>query len=143
MPHPCFVRALTLVLVLPGLSIPAEAGGRMAMPPVRQALASPAACAAEIEARASADRRAVVARRVAADGATREVTLQTQGIERHGPESLRYEATLWYHHGRVRAELGQIETSHSFEKTVLECEGAMLTTSGEKGFTLSTFEKTP
>lgn len=123
-----------------GAATTATAGGRMTMPPVTTVLASPAACAAEIERLAAEDRRAVAARTTAPDGATHEVALQTEGVRKSAPDRLHYEATLWFHHGRMRAELGRVEISHSFETTIRDCDGNTLTIRGERGFTLATFE---
>lgn len=108
--------------------------------PSSQALESHGACIAALERQYAEDRRAVVRKAIEADGATREVALQTSGIRRTGPDYARYEATFWHHHGRVHAELERIETSHSFESRISECKGAMLHVSGETGYTLSTFE---
>lgn len=118
----------------------AMASGRMATPSITTALASPAACAAEIERLAAEDRRAVVAKTTAPDGTTREVALQTDGVRRSPPDRLHYEATLWFHHGWMRTDLGQVEISHSFETTIRDCVGKNLTIRGETGFTLATFE---
>jgi hypothetical protein len=62
------------------------------------------------------------------------------GAQRRSPDRLHYEATLWFHHGKMQAELGRMEISHSFETVIRECEGAVLMIQGEKGFTLSTFD---
>lgn len=123
-----------------GAATTATAGGRMAMPPLTTVFPSPAACAAEIERLAAEDRRAVAAKTTAPDGATREVALQTEGVQKSPPDRLHYEATLWFHHGRMRADLGRVEISHSFETTIRDCEGSTLTIRGERGFTLATFE---
>ena len=123
-----------------GAATTATASGRMAMPPITTVLASPAACAAEIERLAAEDRRAVVAKTTAPDGATREVVLQTDGVRKSPPDRLHYEATLWFHHGRMRADLGQVEISHSFETTIRDCVGSTLTIRGERGYGLATFE---
>lgn len=108
--------------------------------PSSQAFESHDACFATLERQYVEDKRNVVKKTVETDGSTREASLETSAIERTGPEEARYQATVWYHHGRVRADVGQIETSHSFETRLWECKGATLHVSGEKGFTSSTFE---
>ena len=70
----------------------------------------------------------------------REVTLDTKGIESLGPSHARYEATLWYHNGRFDSELQKTETSHTYERLLSECTDKTLQTSGENGYTLSTFD---
>lgn len=123
-----------------GAATTATASGRMAMPPITMVLASPAACVAEIERLAAEDRRAAAAKTTAPDGATREVVLQTEGMRKSPPDRVHYEATLWFHHGRMRADLGQMEVSHSFETTIRDCVGSTLTIRGERGYGLATFE---
>jgi len=125
-----------------GAATTATASGRMAMPPITTVLASPAVCAAEIERLAAEDRRAIAAKTTAPDGATREVVLQTDGVRRSAPDRVHYEATLWFHHGRMRADLGQMEISHSFETTIRDCVGGTLTIRSERGYLLATFEPT-
>ncbi|BBU63832.1 hypothetical protein MSC49_37670 (plasmid) [Methylosinus sp. C49] len=121
-------------------SLPAHASGRLPVPPSSQALASHRACVEELERQYAEDKRSIVERTIAADGSSRETSLETSGIERTGTDSVHYQATIWHHHGRVRADLGQIETSHSFDTRLRECRGATLHISGETGYTLSTFE---
>ncbi len=117
-----------------------RAGGRLAMPPISETMASHAACVAELARLAEDDRKVAVAKTTAPDGTTREVTFASDGPTRTSPDRVRYEATVWYHHGRPRVDLGQMEISHGFETVSRLCEGAVLTTRSERGFTLATFE---
>lgn len=121
-------------------SWPAHASGRLPVPPSSQALASHRACVEALERQYAEDKKRIVEKIVDADGSSQETSLETSGIERKGTDNVRYQATVWYHHGRVRTDLGQIETSHSFETRLWECKGAALHISGETGYTLSTFE---
>jgi hypothetical protein len=121
-------------------SWPAHASGRLPVPPSSQTLASHRACVEALERQYAEDKRRIVEKTVAADGSSQETSLQTSGIERKGSDNVRYQATVWYRHGRVRTDLGQIETSHSFETHLWECKGATLHISGETGYTMSTFE---
>ncbi|WP_157198917.1 MULTISPECIES: hypothetical protein [unclassified Methylosinus] len=131
-------KALGLAISL--ASWPADASGRLPVPPSSQMFASHRACVSEIERQYADDQRRIAEKTVEADGSSRETSLETSGIERTGTNDVRYQATIWYHHGRVRTDLGKIETSHSFETRLQECKGAMLHMSGETGYTLSTFE---
>lgn len=124
-------------------SWPAHASGRLPVPPSSQALASHRACVEALERQYAEDKRRIVEKIVDADGSSQETSLETSGIEREGTDNVIYQATVWYHHGRVRTDLGQIEMSHSFETRLWECKGATLHISGETGYTLSTFEPAP
>lgn len=140
MPRSGIISCSMIALAFFGTGTSPRAGGRLQMPTIAKVLASHAACAAEMESLAAEDGKAVEAKTTASDGTTREVTLQTEGMQRLAPDRLRYEATLWFHHGKMRADLGQMEISHSFEKTTRECEGRTLMIQDEGGFTLSTFD---
>ncbi len=131
-------KAFGLVIFL--ASQPADASGRLPVPPSSQTLASHRACVEELERQYAEEQRRVVKKTLDADGSDHETSLETAGIERTGTDTARYQATVWHHHGRVRTDLGQIETSHSFETRLRECKGATLHISGEMGYTLSTFE---
>lgn len=139
-------RQAGLGMVLAGLTAagPALASGTLPMVPVTQDYGSFTACRAALAAQAAADRAAATPRQTAADGTTREVTLDTTGIGAGpadmGPETARYDAVLWYHHGRPDPALGQTEVSHSYEHRLMVCAGPVMTTTGETGYTLSTFE---
>lgn len=132
--------AVTLLALL--TAVPVMASGRIALPPVSQTFPSHAACVAEMERLAAGDARQA-SPRVTTAGTLREVTLETRGMARRGPETLRYEATIWYHNGVFLRESARFEISHSFERVVRECAGSTLGITGEKGFTLSTFEPMP
>lgn len=132
--------AATLLALL--TAAPVMASGRISLPPVTQTFSSHAACVAEMERLAAGDARQV-SPRVMTDETLREVTLETGGMARLGPETLRYEATIWYHNGVFIRESARFEISHTFERVVRECAGSTLGITGEKGFTLSTFEPMP
>lgn len=121
---------------------PVMASGRISLPPVTQTFPSHAACVAEMERLAQGDARQA-SPRVTTDGTLREVTLETRGMARLAPETLRYEATIWFHNGVLLRESARFEISHTFERVVRECAGSTLRITGEKGFTLSTFEPVP
>ncbi|MBR0781066.1 hypothetical protein [Bradyrhizobium iriomotense] len=126
-------------LCLPTL---AHAGGRLPISPVTKSFKSHRACVASLEATYAEDRRQIVPRAIDANGNTRETNLLTKGIERLGPKTARYDATIWYHNGGLRADLPgqQLETSHSYRHRIRQCEGRVMTTSGGDGYTLSTFD---
>lgn len=132
-----------IAALLAGLATaPGFAGGRIALPPVSQSFPSHVACAAELERQAEQDARAA-SPRVTSAQMLREVQVLTRGVETAGPDKRRYEVTILYQHGALRTDLSQYEISHSFDKVIRECDGATLTTTSEKGFTLSTFEPVP
>jgi len=117
-----------------------HASGHLPIPPTTQQFKSHEDCAAALQRLQDADQKQVAPKTTKADGATREVDLDTKGIERLGPKDVRYEATLWFHHGHLIAEPKGTETSHSFQRRLNECQDDTLHTSGEDGFTLSTFD---
>lgn len=121
------------------LSIPAYASSRLPIPPTTQQFSSFQACVAALEGFSKEDRARVVAKTRDTNGDTREIDLDTKGIEHLAAAHARYEATIWAHYGRFDAKLGGTETSHSFEQRLRECKGSTLSISGENGFTLSTF----
>jgi hypothetical protein len=73
-------------------------------------------------------------------GTSRLVELVSAGIENIGTEMARYEATVWFHNGQPTPDGEQREISHSYAHRLMECEGALLRTSGTDGYTSSTFE---
>jgi len=123
----------------------ALASGIMEMPPISETLKSHRVCLARLEAAQTADRRQVAPPVELPDGQIREVTVEDKsgGIKSLGRQHARYEARVWYHNGRARADLGKIETSHSWNGQLLECRGKVLTTTNSNGFTLSTFDDAP
>lgn len=139
--HPSLRRAAVCAAAL-GLSALAHASGQMSILSVPVRFASHQACVAALEAAYAEDARQVTPLTVAADGKRREVTVDSKGVERLDPQLARYEVTIWYHNGGLRTDLPQpqIETSHSYEHPIRQCEGKTLKTSGNRGYTLSTFE---
>lgn len=116
------------------------ASGRLPIPASTQRFASSQACLAALEGFHEQDQRQIAPKKRAPNGDTREVDLDTKGIEHLGPDHARYEATIWYHSGRFRADFQQTETSHTFERRLRECDGKTLHISGENGFTMSTLD---
>jgi len=133
-------------LFLPGtilFATQAGASGMIALPEQREDLASFAACLARLETAERDGRAAVSPLVIAQDGATREITLQsnTNGVERTGGSVARYHQRLWFHTGRPAGhDRLQREVSHSWEEQDMRCDGAALTIAGASGYTLSTFE---
>ncbi len=139
--HPSLRCAMICAAAL-GLSALAHASGQMSILAVPVSFTSHRACVAALKAAYAEDARLVEPLTVAADGKRREVTVDSKGVERLGPQLARYEVTIWYHNGGLRTDLPQpqIETSHSYEHPIHQCEGKTMKTSGDRGFTLSTFE---
>ena len=129
----------TAALCVPAL---AHASGQLPLPPVTETFKSHQTCLAALEAAYAQDRKQVVSRTVEANGNTREISLVTQGVERLGPKTARYDATIWYHTGGLRADLPepQVETSHSYKHQIRRCDGRTMKTTGDQGYTLSTFD---
>ena len=141
-PVPPFLRRVIACVVALGLSTLAHASGQMPILALPIHFASHQACVAALEAAYAEDAKQVTPLTVAADGTRREVTVDSTGVERLGPQLARYDATIWYHNGGLRTDLPhpQIETSHSYEHPIRQCEGKTMKTSGNRGYTLSTFE---
>lgn len=122
----------------------AHASGQLSLDfePAFVTVKSHQACVAALEAAYAEDRKLVVSRTVEANGNTREVSLVTKGVERLGPKTARYDATIWYHNGALRTDLPepQIETSHSYKHQIRRCDGRTMQTTGDQGYTLSTFD---
>lgn len=136
------LRHVMVCITALGLSALAHASGQMPILAVPEHFASHQACVAALEAAYAEDARQVAPLTVAADGKRREVTMDSKGVERLGPQLARYDVTIWYHNGGLRTDLPepQIETSHSYEHPIRQCEGKTMKTSGNRGYTLSTFE---
>ncbi|WP_173009364.1 hypothetical protein [Methylobacterium sp. P1-11] len=117
----------------------AFASGQLPAQTMVEVLASDTACLDTLRALAAEDRRQVAPKSAMADGMIREVSLDTSGVERTGPASARYDATLWWHNGTPRTDRPQVETSHSYSHRIRECDGRVLRTTGEDGYTSSTF----
>ena len=134
-------RALVCAAAL-GLTALAQASGRMPIRTVPEQFISHLACVAALEAAYVDDAKQASPLKISATDERHEVTVDSSGVERIGPELARYEVMIWYHNGGLRADLPQpqIETSHSYEHPIRECEGSTMKTSGDRGYTLSTFE---
>lgn len=122
------------------LSAFAYASGRTLPITTEQSFESPQSCLATLEKEYTREKSQIVPRTIDADGKTREINLITKGIERIDAETARYEAKLWYHHGLFRRGEERIETSHSWDHYVRECNGKTLRTTHDRGYTLSTFD---
>lgn len=124
------------------LCIPAvaNASGRLPIPPTTQHFRSHQACIAALQEAYEADKKQILPLKRQANGDTREISLDTKGIERLGTKRARYEATIWFHNGRFDSKFQKTETSHTFEQRLRECRGKTLRVSGENGFTLSTLD---
>lgn len=117
----------------------AQASGQLPAVPSTRNFASYAECLAALEATHELDLKRIEPRVVAEDGGVRELTLDSVGVEPQGPQAARYEATLWYHHGKRRTDGQDIEFSHTYEHVVRECQGQVMQVSEAGGYTLSTF----
>lgn len=136
-------RAATIgaaLLSMPGF---AQASGQLPVVLSTQNFASYGECRAALEAAHGLDRKRVAPRVVAEDGSISEVGLDSVGLEPLGSEAARYEATLWYHHGKPRPDGQDMEVSHTYEHVVRECRGRVMQISEGGGYTLSTFEPPP
>lgn len=127
-----------------GMCLPtlAHASGQVPIFPVTENFKSHQACVAALDAAYAEDRKQVAPLTVDANGSRRQVELTTKGVERIGSRRARYDATIWYHNGGLRADLPepQIEISHSYEHRIRQCDGRTIKTSGKQGYTLSTFD---
>lgn len=124
------------------LPTPADASGQLPTLPSTESFKSHRACVAALEAAHAQDRRQVAPLTVDANGSRHQVELITKGVERIGSNSARYDATLWYHNGEPRPDMpkGTVETNHTYEHRIRQCDGRTMKTSGEQGYTLSTFD---
>jgi hypothetical protein len=124
------------------VATPATASGTMSLPEQKETLSSYRSCVVRLKQAMKEDKAAPAPRKLREDGSTREVTLdmRSKGVEKLGKQHARYEARVWYHHGRATAEGSQVEVNHSWEHRALECMGNVLTTNASNGFTSSTFE---
>lgn len=133
-------RAASIGVALMSMSGFAQASGQLPAVLSTQNFASYGECRAALEAAHGLDRKRVAPRVVAEDGSISEVGLDSVGIEPLGSQAARYEATLWYHHGKPRPDGQDIEVSHTYEHVVRECRGEVMQISERGGYTLSTFE---
>lgn len=133
-------RAASIGVALMSMSGFAQASGQLPVVLSTQNFASYGECRAALEAAHGLDRKRVAPRVVAEDGSISEVGLDSVGIEPLGSQAARYEATLWYHHGKPRPDGQDIEVSHTYEHVVRECRGEVMQISERGGYTLSTFE---
>ncbi len=131
-----------LVAVIIGLcSVTAtHASGHLPIIPTTQTFKTHSACVVALQGFLAEDRKRAHAERTDAKGDTQEVQLITKGLKLIDRTEAQYDGTMWFHYGRFRAELEQVEVSHSFEHRLRECDGNILRVSGDMGFTLSTFE---
>ncbi|KGD89161.1 MULTISPECIES: hypothetical protein [Rhizobium/Agrobacterium group] len=141
MPNPEFQTGIAAFCVAAlCLSTIAHASGQLPMPPTTEEFKSHGACVAALHALHKEDQKQVRPKSAKADGRTSEVELITGGIRRIGQGTARYDATIWYHHGSIRDDVEQRETSHSYAHRLRECEGRTMRVTGQDGYTLSTFE---
>ena len=133
----CMALAGAVASSMPTLT---HASGHLPVPPSTEQFKSHQACLAALQGTYAEDKKQIRAKTREANGDIREVALDTKGIESLGPRHARYEATLWYHNGRFDSELQKTETSHTYERLLSECTDKTLQTSGENGYTLSTFD---
>ncbi|MCV9907637.1 hypothetical protein OIV19_08420 [Brucella sp. HL-2] len=54
-----------------------------------------------------------------------------------------YDATIWYHNGHRRDDLKEMEYNNSYAHRLRICEGKIMRTTGEDGYTQSTFGPLP
>jgi hypothetical protein len=120
----------------------AYASGTLQMPDVSEQLASPAACLARLQAAYECQTKEVAPKAISADGASREVnfTSTTNGVVEAADGTAQYVGRVWYHHGKKTEDGTQREVSHSWQEIKMSCKGAVLTSGGSEGYTLSTFE---
>lgn len=130
---------VTAILAMVPLLAPAHASGRLPAVSTTEAFTTDAACLAALRGHEAEDRRQVSPKIVTGDGGTREVSLDTSGVEADGTAGARYDATLWWHNGIPRTDLRQVEISHSYRHRIRECTGRVLRTTSEDGYTASTF----
>lgn len=131
------VRAAGAVLLGAVIAGPALASGYIPAIEDRVPQASYAACLAKLEAAAKEDQAQVSPRTFAADGSTRQVTVEpiSKGVEKTGRKKARYQAKVWYTNGAPRADLGKMVYRASWQETNLTCEGKVLVSNASQGFT--------
>lgn len=127
----------SLLLMLPILS---QASGSLPIPESKQSFRNFQACVDALKAQYQSDQQHVSALQVLPDGHTRQVSLDSNGVQTTDKHRAYYKATLWYHNGAPRTDLQQMEVSHSFEERRYECQDRQLIQQGQNGYTLSTFE---
>jgi hypothetical protein len=127
------------------LATPAHASGYSANPEYREKLKNHSLCLARLKEREASDSAAVSPELTAADGSTKKIVLEkkSKGVEASGRQKARYEARLWYVHGRPRPEIEKMEYRSSWEESRLECSGRTLITNSARGFAQSSFEPLP
>lgn len=133
------VLSSTIGLCLPAL---ASASGQIQIFPTTQTFRSHQACRDALEAAYAEDRKQIAPLTIDAQGRRQQVELFTKGVEKIGQRRARYDATLWFHSGWRRTDLPAtpIEASHSYAHRIRECVSRVMKTSGEDGYTLSTFD---
>ncbi|NLR75546.1 hypothetical protein [Leeia aquatica] len=126
--------------VMLALPILCQASGSLPIPESKQSYPSFNACVEALKTQYLADQQRVSALQTLPEGRTRQISLESKGVQVFGKDKAGYDATLWYHNGAPRADLQQMEVSHSFEERGYECQGPQMILRGRNGYTLSTFE---
>jgi hypothetical protein len=134
-----------LTTTLPIMSTPAQASGYIEMPERTQAFASFNSCLKFMEDAYRVDQAQVKPETTTVDGAIKSVTFEsaTSGIKWLSKRKTHYVGRVWFHNGRLRPEIDQIEANHSWQQTDLMCNGRVMTLKPASGFTLSTFDPIP
>jgi hypothetical protein len=129
----------------PIMYTPAQASGYIQMPEQTQMFPSFNSCLKAMEDAYRVDQAQVKPETTTVDGAIRSVTFEsaTSGIKWLSRRKTHYVGRVWFHNGRLRPELDQIEANHSWQQTDLMCNGRVMTRKPASGFTLSTFDPIP
>lgn len=130
-------RSAGVLLLSATVAGPALASGYIPAIEDRVPQASYTACVAKLEAAAKEDQAQVSPKTFAADGSTRQVTVEpiTKGVEKTGRKKAHYQARVWYSNGAPRVDLGKMVYRASWQETNLTCEGKMLVSNASQGFT--------
>ncbi|WHS30254.1 hypothetical protein QLQ09_01345 [Brucella sp. NM4] len=120
-----------------------HASGQLPLPPVDEEYGSHSACVVALDAFHSENQAQIRSKSIAPNGEVSEVRLITDGIRHTARNSATYDATVWYHHGRRRDDLQEMEYNNSYVHRLRICEGKIMRTTGEDGYTQSTFGPLP
>lgn len=143
MPKFEFQMKTIIFCVALGSSTVVHASGRLPLPPVDEEYGSHSACVRALDTYYKENLAEIRSKSIAPNGEVSEVRLITDGIRHTAHDSATYDATVWYHHGRRRDDLQELENNNSYKHRLRICQGKIMRTTGEDGYTQSTFGPLP
>lgn len=128
--------------VLAGLAVagPAAASGFEFLSRVTERFADHEACIAALEGHRARELALRAPRQTNAEGQMREVQVVQSGIERPRPGRAAYNSEVVVMTGAPDAASGRLRVRATFEFINRDCEDAVMTTGGSRGFTPSVLE---